>query len=177
MAKYAVIRRPPASRCASRTRKRNPSRTWTAGPSGSLRGRAVRAARRRLPVPDCRLAGRPGDVPPRRHAPNMAFMDISIVDGGAERFEFARQRSGQVKPEALFRRRPRRRPPVRHRRASGRRLCKGRPGRGRHPGRAGDGHDQGSGTPTSTTSRRPCRAGASGSQTPAGLPQGNHSRG
>jgi 2-C-methyl-D-erythritol 4-phosphate cytidylyltransferase len=101
MAKFAVIL--PAAGQSSRFRDKEKK------PFALLDGRAVwlRCAElfvTRADVCQCLIVVAPADQEKfrSRFGANMAFMDISIVDGGAERFESVANALAKLKPEAEF---------------------------------------------------------------------------
>jgi 2-C-methyl-D-erythritol 4-phosphate cytidylyltransferase len=101
MAKFAVIL--PAAGQSSRFRDKEKK------PFSNLDGRAVwlRSAElfvTRDDVLQCLIVVAPDDQElfRRRYAANMAFMNVQIVDGGAERFESVANALAAVKPEADF---------------------------------------------------------------------------
>jgi 2-C-methyl-D-erythritol 4-phosphate cytidylyltransferase len=101
MAKFAVIL--PAAGQSSRFRDKEKK------PFAILDGRAVwlRCAElfvTRDDVCQCLIVVSPGDQElfRRRFAPNMAFMNIGIVDGGAERFESVANALAKLSPEAEY---------------------------------------------------------------------------
>src|SRR5260370_34583299 len=101
MAKFAVIL--PAAGRSSRFKDKEKK------PFATLDGRAVwlRSAElfvTRSDVCQCLIIVAKADREPfrRRYGPNMAFMNVQIVDGGAERFESVANALAVVKPEADF---------------------------------------------------------------------------
>lgn len=101
MAKYAVIL--PAAGTSSRFRDKEKK------PFATLDGRAVwlRSAElfiTRDDVCQCLIVVAPADQElfRRRYGANLAFMDVKIVDGGAERFDSIANALEKVKPEADF---------------------------------------------------------------------------
>jgi 2-C-methyl-D-erythritol 4-phosphate cytidylyltransferase len=101
MAKFAVIL--PAAGQSSRFRDKEKK------PFALLDGRAVwlRSAElfiARSDVCQCLIVVATGDQETfrRRYGPNLAFMNVQIADGGAERFESVANALALVKPEADF---------------------------------------------------------------------------
>src|SRR4051812_37816961 len=101
MAKFAVIF--PAGGHSSRFSGKEKK------PFTNLDGRAVwlrsvEAFVTRDEVCQCIVVVAPDDQEPfrSRYAPNMAFMNIQIANGGAERFESVSNALAMVKPEADF---------------------------------------------------------------------------
>src|SRR5437588_3170846 len=101
MAKFAVIL--PAAGRSSRFRDKEKK------PFAQLDGRAVwlRCAElfiTREDVCQCLIVVAKTDQETfrRRYAPNLAFMNVQIVDGGSERFESVANALAAVKPEADF---------------------------------------------------------------------------
>jgi 2-C-methyl-D-erythritol 4-phosphate cytidylyltransferase len=99
--KFAVIL--PAAGKSSRFRDKEKK------PFATLDGRAVwlRSAElfiTRDDVVQCLIVIAPADqeVFKRRYGANLAFMNVQVVDGGAERFESVANALAQVKPEADF---------------------------------------------------------------------------
>ncbi len=101
MAKFAVIL--PAAGKSSRFREKEKK------PFATLDGRAVwlRSAELFVTRPDvcqCLILVAPDDQEMfrRRYGANLAFMNVQIVDGGAERFDSVANALALVKPEAEF---------------------------------------------------------------------------
>lgn len=101
MAKFAVIL--PAAGTSSRFRDKEKK------PFATLDGRAVwlRSAElfiTRDDVCQCLIVVAPADQElfRRRYGANLAFMDVKIVDGGAERFDSIANALEKIKPEAEF---------------------------------------------------------------------------
>src|SRR6202171_4465523 len=99
MAQFAVIL--PAAGQSSRFRDKEKK------PFANLDGRAVwlRSAElfvSRSDVCQCLIVVSPADQElfRRRYGANLAFMNVQIVNGGAERFESVANALAQVKPEA-----------------------------------------------------------------------------
>src|SRR5688572_13653998 len=101
MAKFAVLM--PAAGKSSRFRDKEKK------PFATLDGRAVwlRAAELFITRPDvCQcviiVAQEDQEVFRRRYGANLAFMNVQIADGGAERFDSVANALALVKPEADF---------------------------------------------------------------------------